>query len=240
METQTDVTGLSSGVQEVSRSVAGAVAVATLGVVAGFGSVFAVNPLVTVLEAEWVLLGELVRSYSVQPGFGLLVAGYIWWRDDYNPLERIQVPSFEGVAWIGLGVIGYELAVRAVTPILPLIGLSHSAHGDTTAKWRVFFDNPEIIVPGLVVMFVIMAPMEEALYRGVVHDVLEPALGSLGRVLVGGFLFGGIHLFLSGGLASLLLTSIFGVLLAAGYERTNNLVVPIIAHAGYWLMFISV
>ncbi len=93
METQTDVTGLSSGVQEVSRSVAGAVAVATLGVVAGFGSVFAVNPLVTVLEAEWVLLGELVRSYSVQPGFGLLVAGYIWWRDDYNPLERIQVPS---------------------------------------------------------------------------------------------------------------------------------------------------
>ncbi len=127
-----------------------------------------------------------------------------------------------------------------MTPILPLIGLSHSAHGDTTAKWRVFFDNPEIIVPGLVVMFVIMAPMEEALYRGVVHDVLEPALGSLGRVLVGGFLFGAIHLFLSGGLASLLLTSIFGVLLAAGYERTNNLVVPIIAHAGYWLMFISV
>ena len=89
-------------------------------------------------------------------------------------------------------------------------------------------------------MFVIMAPMEEALYRGVVHDILEPALGSLGRVLVGGFLFGAIHLFFSGGLASLLLTSIFGVLLAAGYERTNNLVVPIMAHAGYWLMFISV
>ncbi|WP_276682393.1 hypothetical protein [Haloquadratum walsbyi] len=32
-------------------------------------------------------------------------------------------------------------------------------------------------------------------------------------------------------------TSIFGVLAAAGYERTENLIVPIMAHAGYWLMF---
>jgi len=240
METQSDVSRPDIGVREVSRSVGGAAALTALGVMAAFASIVVIDPLFGTVEAEWTLLGELLNNYIVQPGFGLVAACYIWWRDDYNPLERIQVPSFEGVAWIGLGVIGYELAVRAVTPILPLIGLSHSAHGDTTAKWRVFFDNPEIIVPGLVVMFVIMAPMEEALYRGVVHDVLEPALGSLGRVLVGGFLFGAIHLFLSGGLASLLLTSIFGVLLAAGYERTNNLVVPIIAHAGYWLMFISV
>ncbi|MDB2283179.1 CPBP family intramembrane metalloprotease (plasmid) [Halorubrum ezzemoulense] len=239
METQSDVSRPDIGVREVSRSVGGAAALTALGVMAAFASIVVIDPLFGTVEAEWTLLGELLNNYIVQPGFGLVAACYIWWRDDYNPLERIQVPSFEGVAWIGLGVIGYELAVRAVTPILPLIGLSHSAHGDTTAKWRVFFDHPEIIVPGLVVMFVIMAPMEEALYRGVVHDVLEPALGSLGRVLVGGFLFGGMHLFLSGGLGSLLLTSIFGVLLAAGYERTNNLVVPIMAHAGYWLIFTS-
>ena len=239
METQSDVSRPDIGVREVSRSVGGAAALTALGVMAAFASIVVIDPLFGTVEAEWTLLGELLNNYIVQPGFGLVAACYIWWRDDYNPLERIQVPSFEGVAWIGLGVVGYELAVRAVTPILPLIGLSHSAHGDTTAKWRVFFDNPEIIVPGLVVMFVIMAPMEEALYREVVHDVLEPALGSLGRVLVGGFLFGAIHLFLSGGLASLLLTSIFGVLLAAGYERTNNLVVPIMAHAGYWLIFTS-
>jgi hypothetical protein len=79
--------------------------------------------------------------------------------------------------------------------------------------------------------------MEEILYRGVVHDTLEPAIGSPGRVLVGGLLFGGMHLFLSGGVVSLLLTSIFGFLVAGGYERTKNLTVPIMAHAGHWLMF---
>ena len=177
-----------------------------------------------------------IESYIVQPGFGLVAACYIWWRDDYNLLDRIQMPSIEGIAWIGFVPIGYEIAVRAVTPVLLMLGLSHGTHGGT-ATWRVFLDHPEIIIPGLVIMFAVMAPMEEILYRGVIHDALEPAIGSPGRVLIGGLLFGGIHLFLSGGIVSILLTSILGVFAASAYERTKNLTVPIMAHAGYWLMF---
>jgi len=223
-------------VREVSLSVGSAVALTALGVIAAFASVIVVGPLFGIIRTEWGLLGELLESYIVQPGFGLIAACYIWWRDEYNPLDRIQKPSVEGIAWIGFIPIGYELAVRAVTPVLPMFGLSHGTHGGT-ATWRVFLNHPEIIVLGLVIMFVVMAPMEEILYRGVVHDALEPAIGSVGRVLVGGLLFGGIHLFLSGGVVSLLLTSIFGVLAAGGYERTENLTVPIMAHAGHWLMF---
>lgn len=237
MRLQADAIRLGLEVQRVSRSVAGAVALAAVGVIAAFVSFFIVSPLVAILETEWPLFGELVWGYVVQPGFGLVAAGYIWWCDDYNPLDRIQMPSLVGVAWIGIGAVGYELAVQAVTPILPMLGLTHGAHSGTTAKWRVFIDQPEIIVPGLVVMFVIMAPMEEILYRGVVHDTLEPVIGSTGRVLVGGLLFGGMHFFVSGGVDSLLFTSIAGVLLAAGYERTENLSVPILAHAGHWLVF---
>jgi membrane protease YdiL (CAAX protease family) len=217
--------------------VGGAVALAALGVVAAFASVVVADPVFSIIGAEWTLLGELLDNFIVQPGFGLVAACYVWWRDDYDPLDRIQTPSLEGVAWIGLTPIGYEMAVRAVTPVLPLIGLSHGPHSGTVTG-RVFLDHPEIIVPGLVVMFVVMAPMEEMLYRGVVHDTLELAIGSPGRVLVGGLLFGGMHLFLSGGVVSLLLTSIFGFLAAGGYERTENLTVPIMAHAGHWLMFV--
>jgi hypothetical protein len=236
METQSDVSRPDTGVREVSRSVGGAAALTALGVMAAFASVVVTDPLFGTVEAEWTLLGELLDNFIVQPGFGLVAACYIWWRDDYNPLDRIQTPSLEGVAWIGLTPIGYEMAVRAVTPILPTIGLSHGPHSGTVT-WRVFLDHPEIIVPGLVVMFVVMAPMEEILYRGVVHDALEPAIGSPGRVLVGGLLFGAMHLLLQAGVVSLLLTSIFGFLLAGGYERTENLSVPIMAHAGYWLIF---
>jgi len=235
METQSDVVKPDTGVREMSRSVGSAVGLAALGVIAAFVSIVAVNPLFAIIEAEWTLFAELLDNYIIQPGFGLVAACYIWWRDDYTPLDRIQTPSAEGVAWIGLIPVGYEVAVRAVTPVLPMIGLSHGAHSGMM-KVNVFLDHPEIIVPGLVVMFVVMAPMEEILYRGVVHDALEPAIGSPGRVLVGGLLFGGMHLFLSGGIVSMLLTSILGVLAAGAYERTQNLTVPIMAHASYWLI----
>jgi membrane protease YdiL (CAAX protease family) len=238
METQSDVAKPDTGVREVVRSVGGAVSLAALGVIVAFVSiVVVVDPLFAIIESEWTLFGELLDNFIVQPGFGLVAVCYIWWRDNYNPLDRIQMPSVEGVAWIGLIPIGYEMAVQAVTPVLPTLGLSHGAHSGTV-KWRVFFDHPEVILPGLVVMFVVMAPMEEILYRGVVHDALEPAIGSLGRVLIGGLLFGGMHLFLSGGIVSLLLTSILGVLAAGSYEQTQNLTVPIMAHAGHWLMFV--
>ena len=239
METQDDVARANIGVKEVSLSVGSAVALTALGVIAAFASIIIVDPLVGIIGTEWNLLGELLQGYIVQPGFGLVAACYIWWRDGYNPLDRIQTPSVEGIAWIGFIPIGYEMAVRAVTPVLPMLGLSHSTHGGT-AKWRVFLDHPEIIILGLVIMFAVMAPMEEILYRGVIHDTLEPAIGAPSRVLIGGLLFGGMHLFLSGGFVSILFTSILGVLAAGAYERTKNLTVPIMAHAGYWLAFTAI
>lgn len=236
MYTRTNVSGSNAGVRELSQSVIGAAALAALGVGAGFMSVVSTAPLYTAITAEWSLLGELLDNFVVQPGFGLVAAGYVWWADEYTPLDRIRTPSFEGIAWIGLGPLGYEMAVRAVTPVLPLIGLSHGPHSGTPT-WQVFADQPELIIPGIIITCGVMAPMEETLYRGVVHDTLEPAIGPAGRVLVSGLLFGCMHLFLSGGVVSLLLTSIFGVLAAAGYERTENLTVPILMHAGHWLLF---
>lgn len=125
------------------------------------------------------------KGQVVQPGFGVVAAAYVWRRDDYRLLNRLQTPSLEGVARIGLGALGYELVVvPAVTPLLPAIGLHHGPHSGT-ATWRVLVAHPSLVLPGLIVMFAVMAPMEELLYRGVVHDILDPVLGPLGRVLVG-------------------------------------------------------
>lgn len=103
-------------------------------------SIVVVGPLFAIIEIKWTLFGELLDGFTVQPGFGLVAVCYIWWRDNYNPLDRIQMSSVEGVAWIGLIPIGYERAVQAVTPVLPTLGLSHGAHGGTV-KWCVFFDG---------------------------------------------------------------------------------------------------
>lgn len=238
MGTRTDALPGVPPIRDVCRSLAGAVALAIAGVVAGFTSVLLVDPLYAIVATEWTAFGELLDSYIVQPGMGLVVAGYVWWAEEFTPLDRIRAPSAEGIAWIALGPVSYELAVQAVTPVLATIGLTHEAHGATTPKWSVMLDQPELVVPGLFVMFVLMAPMEELLYRGAIHDVLAGAIGKPGRVVIGGVLFGAIHLLLSGGLTSMVLTTIFGLILAAGYERTENLTVPIVAHATYWLVFV--
>lgn len=236
MGTQTEVPRRSLGIQARIRTVAGAVGLAMLGVVAGFASFFFVDPLYGVFRVEWPAFGKLLTRYVVQPGYGLIAAAYIWQHDEYSPLDRVQIPSREGTVWIFLAPIVYELAVQGIQ-LLPIAGLTTGSHSGGTVKWRAFVDQPELIVPGLVVMFLIMAPLEELLYRGVIHDRLEETIGAPSRVLVSGLLFGGAHLFFSGGIG-LIFTALFGLLLAAGYERTDNLAVPIMAHAGYWLVFV--
>lgn len=236
MQAQTDGARLRLRVQACIWNVVSAGALAAFGVIAGFVSLFVANPVYGMVEAEWRLFGQLMGDYVVQPGFGVVAVAYVWRRDDYRPLDRIQTPSLEGMAWIALGALGYELVVvPAVTPLLPAIGLHHGSHPGT-ATWRVLVEHPSLVLPGLIVMFAVMAPMEELLYRGVIHDILDPVLGPLGRVLAGAFLFGVMHVFLSGSVVSLLFTSLFGAILGAGYERTENLTVPIIVHASHWLL----
>ena len=217
-------------------SLVSAAMLAALGVVAGFTSFIFAEPIYSLVAAEWAGLGEFLRSYAVQPGMGVVALGYVWWSDDYNPLDRVRMPSSKESGWIAVGIIGNEIGIRALTPLLSLIGITHGGHSGEIPRWRVFVDQPELIVPGLVIMFVIMAPMEELLYRGVVHETLTGAIGSRGRVVVSGLLFGGIHLFLSAGVVSMITTTMFGFILGASYERTSNLTVPIMIHAGYWML----
>ncbi|ELZ39698.1 hypothetical protein C463_16681 [Halorubrum californiense DSM 19288] len=219
------------------QSFASATILAAFGVIAGFISFILVDPVYAFIWSEWASLGNLLGGYGVQPGMGVVALAYIWWKDDYNPLDRIRTPTTEGIGWIVFGVLGYEIAVRGVTRLLPIFGLTHEGHNGEAATWQILVEQPELIIPGLVIMFVIMAPLEELLYRGVIHETLTGALGSRGRVLVSALLFGGIHVFLSGGFVSLLFTSIFGLILGAAYERTENLAVPILTHAGFWLVF---
>jgi membrane protease YdiL (CAAX protease family) len=137
---------------------------------------------------------------------------------------------------IGFGPIAYEAVTGGIERILIAVGMNpYGGHGGTTT-WRVLLERPELIIPALVVMFAIMAPLEEALYRGAVHHALN-RFGVVGRVLVSGVLFGGMHLFLSGGLESMVLTTAGGFVFAVSYEWTRNLLVPIVIHATYWLMF---
>jgi hypothetical protein len=110
--------------------------------------------------------------------------------------------------------------------------------GTFTPKWRVFTTQPELAVPTMVVLFLVMAPMEEALYRGVAHHVLTDGLGTAGPVTVGGVLFDGMDVPVSGGVVSPVFMTVFALLAGVAHRRTDTLVVPVEMHAGYWPLFV--
>jgi hypothetical protein len=120
---------------------------------------------------------------------------------------------------IVLAVIGVEPAVNEVTGL---------AQQDTS----VFL----VLVP---LAFLVIGPAEELLFRGVVQRKLRQAYGPIASVVVASFIFAAAHFVaLSGGglagmAASVAILFLPSLALGASYERTGNLIVPILVHGAY-------
>jgi len=85
---------------------------------------------------------------------------------------------------------------------------------------------------------VLVAPAEEFLFRGVIQGRLRRSLGPVGAVVGSSLLFGSLHLGNYTGetaavVAGAVLIACVGTVFGTLYERTQNLVVPIVAHGVY-------
>ncbi|NHX35007.1 MULTISPECIES: CPBP family intramembrane glutamic endopeptidase [Halolamina] len=81
----------------------------------------------------------------------------------------------------------------------------------------------------------VVGPAEELLVRGGIQGLLKRAWGPWPGIVGASALFGSLH-YIGGGsgaLAYVVLSFLLGTLLGYLYERTGNLVVPMVAHGGY-------
>lgn len=219
------------------RAAASATGIAVLGVAAGILSALVAGPAYELLLPDG-RLRSAVDGYLVQPGFGIVAAGYAWRREEFAVRPLLRPPSTEGVLWILLGPAAYEALARAAGHLLAGLGREpFAAHGDAVPAWRTLAADPALAAFALVVVFAVMAPLEELLYRSVVHDRLAEGFGPAGRTAIGAALFGAMHGILAAGLNSVVLTGVGGLVFAAAYERTDTLVVPVGIHGLYWIAF---
>jgi hypothetical protein len=94
-----------------------------------------------------------------------------------------------------------------------------------------YIQCPGSATPDFVVVFVVaLPPVEEAIYRGVVHGTMRTHMGPAGGVFVGGLLFGLLHWFYGIHLEWVWVYALGGMALAFLYERTGSLLFPWIAH----------
>ncbi|MFB6075314.1 MAG: lysostaphin resistance A-like protein [Haloarculaceae archaeon] len=165
-----------------------------------------------------------------QLAFLAVGVGYARYRGVVVPIER-PTPREVGLA-VG-GTVTALVIVVALSSLIDLLGLTPgSVIGDVAAV------EPNLLLSIGVLSIVLVAPIEEFLFRGVVQGTLVEAYGPVGGVVGSSLLFGSVHLANYTGdpgavVAGALLIAGTGAVLGTLYEATGNLTVSILTHGLY-------
>lgn len=214
-----------------------------------------------------VLVTVVALLFNIVAGVALLIPLFVL------EVDVQSTPSFVGLAATGqLGFLAAAYAVAryrgmqipiampdgrqagyavggTVTALALAVGLSYllSSLGLTPGSVieDAAVDDPALYLwlGGLSV--ILIAPVEEFLFRGVVQGTLCEAFGAGGAIAGASLLFGSLHLanytgdpaaVVAGALLIAAIGSVFGVL----YEVTDNLAVPVAGHATYNLFLLVI
>lgn len=171
------------------------------------------------------------------------VASYYEDRFGWTTREHVQigaaVPDLRELGVVALGwiaaVVGFFVSSIVLQTLAPTVPEEAGEQGIQD----VGTGQPELLLLLIPVMFLVVAPIEEFLFRGVVQGRLREVLSRWPGVLLASALFTAIHyLGLSGGrpLANVAVLSVLlvpAVVFGVVYEVTGNLVVPVLVHALY-------
>ena len=179
------------------------------------------------VETTPVLLGATAAG---QVGFLLAGYAYVRFRDVRVPL---RVPSRSDALAVAGGTVVALAAAVALSAVLNALDLvPESVIGDVVTA------DPTFLLGLAVLSVLVVAPAEELLFRGAVQGTLRERYGPVPAVAGASLLFGSMHLTNYTGallpvIAGASLIAAVGAVFGALYEWTDNLAVPVAAHATY-------
>ncbi len=195
--------------------------VGLVGRVAGLS--FGALSLVSLAAGQYVGFIGLGTAYLRSRGFG--------WRRLRSYLG-LRLPTLREV---GVVVAGYAGIIGMLLLVVGIVVrfLPEPAENEGAAA---FASNPELIPAGIVVMFLVVGPAEEFLFRGVVQNRLRERFSAVPAVAVAGGIFASVHVIAlvgSPGAVAVTVALLFvpGLVLGVVYEYTGNLVVPWLLHS---------
>ena len=176
---------------------------------------------------------------TLASGAGTLtvVAIYLRWSERDVAFLDLHAPGLRGLAYaIGgaVAILGGNLA----------IGLAFQRAGVESASHtiiRTAQTDPTVLLALVPLAYLVIAPGEELLYRNVVQKTLRESFSPVAGVVVASAIFAAVHLpaysnpggsFLAT-VNTLVIIFVLALILGAIYERTGNVVVPIIAHGTF-------
>jgi membrane protease YdiL (CAAX protease family) len=173
------------------------------------------------------------------------------WSLRRRELDREQIISYLGIEWptarqIGL-VIGTAIVMVVAAGLLStlflevveLLGFDVEPAENQSTRILEENPNPALLVGGILLMFLVVGPAEELLFRGVIQGRLRERLSPGVAIAIASVVFGSIHLFALGGggpagiATTIAVLSTVAVALGGIYEYTGNIVVAALTHGLY-------
>lgn len=177
----------------------------------------------------WQVLQTIVQF----GGFLLGVLVYLAFTDQWNVVD-VERPTLGDAGIVVVAALGLLALQYGALFLLGEVGITTGQNTATVAAG----DPVNYYVAMIVVSLLVVGPVEELLFRGAVQGGLRQAFDALPAILIASLLFGVIHLpAVEGALAEQI--AYVGVVVALGcllgylYERTDNVLVPGLAHGAY-------
>jgi membrane protease YdiL (CAAX protease family) len=223
---------------EVTRYGLGALLIGALGFILGnVGAlVFALVPL-SLAPADNVSIRLVVFTV----GFGLSLAafaGVVLSVLDYDrSFVDLQWPSLRDLAVAGLGLFTLFVALAGIGALLQFAGLPTATSGIEEQARE--FEDPVFILWLVPLSWLVIGPGEELVYRNLVQKYLREVLAPWPAIGVASAIFAGAHFSQYASpnplATTVTLAMIFALAIILGYtyERTENLVVPILIHGTF-------
>lgn len=182
-------------------------------------------------------VGTVVSTFALGLGTGTVAYVYLRRTDRGIAFLDLEFPTLGDLGYVVGGVllvlglnVGISLAFRE-------LGIESASHSIIRAAQT----SPNILLVLIPLSYLVIGPGEELLYRNVIQKALYESFSSLGAVVVASAIFAAAHIFafanpgdgLLSTLNTLIVIFLLSLVLGAVYERTRNIVVPMLVHSTF-------
>jgi membrane protease YdiL (CAAX protease family) len=189
-----------------------------------------------VSELVVLAVGTGIGQYVSFVGLGLL---YLRRREfDWGRIRSylgIRVPTLRELGIVILGYVAIFVLILIVGAIVQAVGTEPAENQG--AESLTGTTNPAVLLGAILMMFLVVGPCEEVLYRGIVQNRLRERLDLIPAIVIASVVFAAVHfVVLAPGttftrkLTTIGILFVPAIVLGVVYEYTGNLVVPALLH----------